>query len=119
MKKSTQWWYGIGGLVLGAAVMFVAVCATNDRDMNSAMDGMMGNLEGKSGEAFDRAFLEDMIVHHEGAVDMAQMALTNGSHQEIKTMSEAIISAQTSEIEQMKIWLKEWYGTTTSEHTNH
>ena len=51
-----------------------------------------------------------MIVHHEGAVAMAEAALKNAEHQEIKTMATAIISAQTAEIAQMHAWLAEWYG---------
>lgn len=51
-----------------------------------------------------------MITHHEGAVEMAEAALKNAKHQEIKTMSHAIISAQTTEINQMRDWQKAWYG---------
>lgn len=78
--------------------------------MNGAMDAMMSGLKGKTDDAFDKAFITEMIMHHEGAVVMAQAALTNAKHAEIKTMANAIISAQTSEINQMKTWLKDWYG---------
>ncbi len=77
--------------------------------MSGMMDDMMNGLYGKTGDEFDRAFLEEMIVHHEGAVLMAQEALKNAKHQEIKDMSKNIISAQTIEINQMKGWLKSWY----------
>lgn len=77
--------------------------------MSGMMDDMMNGLYGKTGDAFDKAFLEEMIVHHDGAVLMAQEALRNAKHQEIKDMASAIISAQTSEISQMKGWLKSWY----------
>ncbi len=79
-------------------------------DMHGAMGDMMAGLEGKTGDEFDKAFLAEMIVHHEGAVDMAEAALKNAKHSEIKTMANAIISAQTAEIAQMKEWLKNWYG---------
>lgn len=78
--------------------------------MNGAMDSMMSGLSGKTGDAFDKAFIEEMIMHHEGAVAMAQAALKYAKHPEIKTMANAIISAQTTEINQMKAWLKSWYG---------
>lgn len=78
--------------------------------MQSEMDGMMAGLEGKTGDEFDRAFLAEMIMHHEGAVDMAEAALQNAKHEEIKQMANAIISAQTTEINQMKDWQKAWYG---------
>jgi len=78
--------------------------------MDGAMDGMMEGLQGKSGDEFDKAFLSGMIVHHQGAVEMAEAALKNAKHQEIKDMAQAIISAQTQEITQMKAWGKAWYG---------
>lgn len=82
----------------------------NGMGMNGAMDDMMAGLSGKTGDAFDKAFIKEMIMHHEGAVAMAEAALKDAKHPEIKTMANAIISAQTSEINQMKAWLKDWYG---------
>jgi len=78
--------------------------------MEGAMDDMMRGLEGKTGDDFDKAFLSEMIMHHQGAVEMANAALTNAKHEEIKTMANAIISAQTTEIQQMQDWQKTWYG---------
>lgn len=77
--------------------------------MQGAMDEMMEGLRGKTGDQFDQAFLSEMIMHHEGAVEMAEAALKSAKHQEIKDMAQAIISAQTSEITQMKLWQKNWY----------
>lgn len=78
--------------------------------MHGAMGDMMAGLSGKVGDEFDKAFLAGMIVHHEGAVEMAEAALQNATHQEIKTMANAIISAQSTEIQQMKEWQQSWYG---------
>jgi uncharacterized protein (DUF305 family) len=78
--------------------------------MGDAMDDMMAGLSGKTGDEFDKAFLSEMIMHHEGAVAMAQVALRDAKHQEIKNMANDIISAQTQEISQMRIWLKNWYN---------
>lgn len=78
--------------------------------MDTAMNSMMAGLSGKTGDEFDKAFLFGMIMHHEGAVAMAQAAQKNAKHQEIKVMADDIISAQTREINQMKVWLKNWYN---------
>lgn len=59
---------------------------------------------------FDQRFIGAMISHHQGAIGMAQMALEQAEHEEIRTLAEAIISAQSAEIEQMLDWLAEWYG---------
>lgn len=70
-------------------------------DMNKQLDGL-------AGDAFDKAFIEMMISHHEGAVGMAQLASTRAKHDEIKTLSQAIIAAQNKEISDMKQWQKDW-----------
>lgn len=79
-------------------------------DMSSMMANMNAGLQGKTGDAFDQEFLAEMIVHHQGAVQMAQLALTNAKHQEIKDLASGIISAQNKEIAEMKAWQKSWYN---------
>ncbi len=82
---------------------------------NGMMDDMMGGmltdeefdrLAGMSGAEFDRYFLESMIVHHEGALQMVRM-ITNSSNAEAKALGESIVESQTAEIEQMKQMLAE------------
>lgn len=82
----------------------------NGSTMSDTMHGMTAELEGKTGDDFDKAFIEEMIVHHEGAVDMAQQALQQAKHSEIKQMAQDIIDAQTQEIATMRGWLQSWYG---------
>lgn len=77
--------------------------------MQGSMDEMMEGLRGKTGDQFDQAFLSEMIMHHQGAVKMAEAALTGAKHQEIRDMAQDIISAQTGEIDQMRMWQKSWY----------
>lgn len=59
---------------------------------------------------FDQRFLDAMTSHHQGAIDMARDALTNAEHEEIKTLAQAIITAQEAEIAQMQAWRTEWFG---------
>jgi len=59
----------------------------------------------------DRHFIEMMIPHHEDAVVMAKLALEKSKKAEIKKLSQDIIKSQTAEIETMKKWYKEWFGT--------
>lgn len=82
------------------------------QNMNMAdmMSSMNAQLEGKTGDAFDQAFISEMIMHHQGAVEMAKLALTNAKHQEIKDLANAIITAQNKEIADMKAWQKAWYN---------
>lgn len=134
MKKESIL-FGLIGLVIGVlAMMAFATNAVNSQNtgvmrmmgisarnglestptqykgmgMNSSMDQMMGSMSNLSGYEFDQAFINAMIVHHEGAIRMAEQAKHKAEHPELKTLAENIITAQTSEIEQMKQWKKNW-----------
>ncbi|WP_406858884.1 DUF305 domain-containing protein [Streptomyces sp. HUAS MG47] len=61
----------------------------------------MEGLKAASGKAFDTAFMELMIKHHEGAVTMAKTEQAQGAFPEAKTMAGAIITSQSAEIAQM------------------
>ena len=60
---------------------------------------------------FDRAFIEQMIHHHQMGVMMASMAQTNSQHPQLRAMQQAMVKAQSREIEQMSQWYQSWYGT--------
>ncbi len=93
-----------------------------DRDMNHMMQGeqsmtssmhmMNEGLKGLSGADLEKKFLEDMIIHHNGAIDMASSVLNdakNIQHSELIQLSTGIIKAQTAEVALMKGWLASWY----------
>ena len=73
-----------------------------------SMNDMSAALKDKRGDDFDRDFISMMIAHHEGAVDMADLAKQYAKHDEIKKMADDIISAQTKEISQMQAWQSQW-----------
>jgi uncharacterized protein (DUF305 family) len=99
----------IGGLLVSvAATTFDKPTATTDDSMSMSMDDMASSLKGKTGNDFDKAFLSGMIVHHQGAVAMAELAKKNAKHEEVKQLSRTIISAQKSEITQMRQWQTKW-----------
>jgi len=76
------------------------------------MGGMMGgNGAGMmGGDGTDRMFLRMMIPHHQLAIDMAQDALTNAQHDELKGLAREIIVGQSAEITEMEGYLQAWYG---------
>jgi len=70
-------------------------------------DGMMSEddlaaLQAADGPEASRLFLEQMIVHHEGAVEMAQTQIDDGSDPQAIELAETIVDAQTDEIQEMK-----------------
>ena len=76
--------------------------------MMNDMAGMTDKLKGLTGDAFDKAFLSSMIEHHQSAINMAYPGQTNAQHEEVKTLTKAIVDAQSKEIAQMKQWQKDW-----------
>lgn len=74
--------------------------------------GMMGDTSDttalEQAEDFDVAFIEHMIPHHQMAVMMASMLKNGTKRPEMKRLAEDIITAQTQEIDQMRLWLKDW-----------
>lgn len=76
--------------------------------MMDEMAGMENELKGKTGDEFDKAFIEQMIMHHQSAIDMAAPGEKNAQHEELKDLTKAVVSAQTQEIKQMKQWQKDW-----------
>lgn len=73
---------------------------------------MMADPAGLSPDAADRTFLEGMIEHHQGAIDMARSYLDADYEKqpELAGLAEAIVTVQDGEIAQMQGWLAEWYG---------
>ncbi len=63
---------------------------------------MMRDLSSLSGKDLDRAFLEDMVMHHMGAIMMAHSVQSYILHEEVRNLTEAIVRTQSEEIEQMR-----------------
>jgi len=72
------------------------------------MDGEAMSLAGE--QPFDRAFIDMMIPHHQGAIRMARVEIEAGEDPRLMDISEAIIDGQSQEIEEMNSWRKQWYG---------
>lgn len=72
------------------------------KDANARMhDGMTNALTGDP----DVDFMQGMIPHHQGAIDMAEIVLKYGKDPETRKLAEEIIKAQQAEIAFMKGWL--------------
>ncbi len=81
-----------------------------DADASGGMDhgdGMMSQddmsaLEAADGATASRLFLEQMIVHHEGAVEMADVALAQAKDPGVLALAQQVVDDQTAEIAEMK-----------------
>lgn len=93
-----------------AAMMFLACGGDGDSNGGHDMSSMGGTASTAQANApFDAMFIDSMIMHHEGAISMAEQALKEASRPEIKSMANDIIRAQKSEITQMRQWRDSWY----------
>jgi len=132
-NKNKIVWVGIGGVVIGFIVAGFCfgifgmgsrnMMGYNNRDnryesrddrydgtnMHNTMDGMMSGINGRTGDSFDKAFIDEMTIHHQGAIIMAQEALKVSKRPEILKLANDIISAQNSEISQMTSWKATWF----------
>jgi len=75
--------------------------------MDMSGDGMMtaddmSALENADGAEASRLFLDQMIVHHVGAVDMARAALQDGQHPDVLELAQQVVDDQTAEISVME-----------------
>jgi uncharacterized protein (DUF305 family) len=109
------------------AILALASCANSgsgeERGSSGLEDGMQGMAHGsestddasemlmENGDYSDERFIDAMVPHHQGAIEMAQVALENAEHPEILALAEEIVLAQETEIEQLKTIKQEQFGT--------
>ncbi len=110
---------GAIGLVVGLSVGAVAWMG-DDHNSGSGMSsgsGMASDTDHNTGSGMtmgpmdEKLFLEQMVPHHESAVEMAQIALGKTKRPEVRALAQGIVSSQKSEIAQMTAWHQEWFGT--------
>lgn len=77
------------------------------KDNGSYKPMMRSSLSTLSGNALDRAFLEDMVEHHMGALMMGQSVISNVQHKEVENLARSIAVSQSNEIMTMRILLKQ------------
>jgi uncharacterized protein (DUF305 family) len=70
-------------------------------EMGMLDEAQMTALAAARGAAFDTLYLEGMIQHHLGAIDMAQMILSS-ANPEVKKLGEAVVTSQSAEVALMK-----------------
>ena len=73
--------------------------ATSSTDMpGMATDDQIASLRDARGTAADRLFVQLMVAHHQGGIDMARYAQQHGRWGKVRSLSGSIITAQTGEI---------------------
>ena len=83
----------------------------NMKGMDHGSRGMASGMLTKNGKYSDERFIDAMVPHHQGAVEMARVAVEHAEHPEIKHLAERIISDQRAEIDELENIKKDEYGT--------
>ncbi len=81
-----------GGAVLAAAVLIAVITLTGG-----------GHSPGITGVGVDLSFAQEMVPHHQAAVDMARIAETKTQRPAVKFLARDIITSQTREIDQLQV----------------
>ena len=98
---------GMGGMNMGSQGQMTSGGVTTTMSMPGMMsDADMQQLTAASGTEFDRLFLQQMIVHHQGALKMADTELEQGSNTAALALALAIKTSQTAEITEMQQMLQ-------------
>jgi uncharacterized protein (DUF305 family) len=102
--KLTRWSIA-PAVLLGATIFLLAACGGDDPS------GSAGGTTAAADVAFDRAFIDAMVPHHQSAIEMAKAAKDAGlGEPELVEVADAILATQQREIDRMKQWRGEWYG---------
>jgi uncharacterized protein (DUF305 family) len=99
------------GLLISTAVAFADDMAgmnmgesPADKAFMASMQAMMKDMQAKPTGDADKDFVNMMLPHHQGAVDMAKVELHYGKDPMLRDLATAIIAAQEKEIGMMKAW---------------
>ena len=126
--------YLVASLVLAVLLVLVAGAAFASGRMGSMMDhsgtghmmnssmmnhGGEGHNHGGEGDTmgsfdeeqpFDLQFIDQMIMHHQGAIMSSEHMIADSERPELRQLAENIQESQSEQIEQMQAWRQEWYG---------
>lgn len=110
--QANNWTWGLLGVVAGflGGILFAQSAVNNNQTGVMSMMGFRTQSTVVATDSLDRHFIEQMIPHHQDAITMAKVAQVEAKHSEIKQLASAIITAQNQEIEQMKVWYRDWFG---------
>lgn len=106
----------VAGLL--GAIAYAGTQATGGSETTMMNDGGMVKWDGhgrhedghlREEQTFDAQFLDQMSVHHEGAIASTTAMISDSSRPELRGLAEDIVTGQRAQLSQMRAWRVEWY----------
>ncbi|MBY5161399.1 DUF305 domain-containing protein [Salsipaludibacter albus] len=107
MMQNWQTWNGLDVTDAESAYEMMLGMPMMMEQMGMASPEELDQLSASSGADFDRMYLELMITHHEGAIDMLVEVITDGSDDVLSGWATEMLTTQTWQVEEMRIMLDE------------
>jgi len=95
-------------LALLLMALVTAACGSDDDPAVEAGTGGEAGSSAPEHNDADVSFAQNMIVHHQQAIEMSDIVVEKGENPDVKALAERIKGAQTPEIEILRTWLEEW-----------
>lgn len=90
-----------------ASMLWMGMSAQPDQMPGFASDADMDRLAESTGAQADEIFVELMVTHHEGGIEMAEYVVANGENDAVVAMAEGMAHGQRSEIAELQMLLDE------------
>jgi uncharacterized protein (DUF305 family) len=115
-RKNARFAQIAGGLIAGVAVLS-GCSGDSSMNMNDSNAGSSASQSAEFNDA-DVAFAQGMIVHHQGALEMAQLVEGRSQNAAVTDLAGRIEAAQDPEIETMTGWLEDWGQPTSADDSD-
>ncbi len=96
-------------LISGMLALLVGLSGLLGTGIAAAGNATPASAMGDASTPYDLRFLNEMVMHHQGAVMSSEMMIAGSERPEMRRLAESIARSQTRQIEQMRRWRGEWY----------
>jgi uncharacterized protein (DUF305 family) len=103
---------------LVAVLVLTLAAAVFAHNPNGQVDPMNASLQGLKGAEFEMSFLQQMIQHHRGGVEMAKLVADHTQRAELRQFADKMIAMQGTRDRADDEWLTDWYKTSPKEVAN-
>ena len=101
----------VSSIIFVVLALVLAACSASDPGSSpSPVVPVEDSMSASPTADLDQAFINMMVPHHQSAIEMAKIAQERATHDELRSLADDIVSAQKSEITQLREWRQAWFG---------